>query len=191
MSPDEIAALYVRRDSFYKQMPGVDAWDELRDARNWPGGMPCVAHPPCTWWCRLRALAKNNVEEKALAPIAVQQVQKWGGVLEHPYLSALWTECNLPKNNSRDRFGGYTLALPQFWFGHPANKPTWFYIVGCHPEKLPPIPFVLGTASMTVSTRRRPTTGLEIRKSDRTRTPIAACEWLAEVARRCRASSRA
>jgi hypothetical protein len=32
-----VAALFVRADSIYKTLPGVDAWDEARDARQWPG----------------------------------------------------------------------------------------------------------------------------------------------------------
>jgi hypothetical protein len=33
-----VAALFVRADSIYKTLPGVDAWDEARDARQWPAG---------------------------------------------------------------------------------------------------------------------------------------------------------
>ena len=46
----DVAALFVRADSIYKLMPGVDAWDIERDARAWPGGSPVVAHPPCRAW---------------------------------------------------------------------------------------------------------------------------------------------
>lgn len=49
-----VAALFVRADSVYKTMPGVDAWDEARDARGWPGGCAVVAHPPCRLWGKLR-----------------------------------------------------------------------------------------------------------------------------------------
>jgi hypothetical protein len=41
-----VAALFVLADSVYKTLPGVDAWDEARDARRWPGGGPVVAR----WW---------------------------------------------------------------------------------------------------------------------------------------------
>lgn len=41
-----VATLFVRSDSIYKSLPGVDAWDISRDARKWPGGCPVVAHPP-------------------------------------------------------------------------------------------------------------------------------------------------
>lgn len=32
-----VAALFVRQDSIYKTMTGVDCWDIDRDARMWPG----------------------------------------------------------------------------------------------------------------------------------------------------------
>ena len=39
-----IAALYVETSGSYFDLPGVDAWDELRDARKYPGPEPVVAH---------------------------------------------------------------------------------------------------------------------------------------------------
>ena len=38
----QIAALFVRADSIYKQLPGVDAWDAERDGLRWPVGVPAV-----------------------------------------------------------------------------------------------------------------------------------------------------
>ena len=38
-----VAVLFARADSVYKTMPGVDVWDEARDARQWPGSGPAVA----------------------------------------------------------------------------------------------------------------------------------------------------
>src|SRR5580692_11117608 len=82
-----IAALFVRRDSIYKGMPGIDCYDEDRDARNWPGGCPVIAHPPCAQWGPLSPFAHDVPELKALGPAAVAFVQQWGGVLEHPFKS--------------------------------------------------------------------------------------------------------
>ena len=80
----QIAVLFARADSNYKQLPECDVWDAERDARNWPGGCQVVAHPPCRAWGRLRHFAKPRDDEKDLARFAVAQVRKWGGVLEHP-----------------------------------------------------------------------------------------------------------
>ena len=41
-----VAILFARQDSNYKAMAGTDVFDIDRDARNFEGGMPVVAHPP-------------------------------------------------------------------------------------------------------------------------------------------------
>lgn len=131
----EVAALFVRADSIYKTMPQVDAWDIDRDARAFDGGMPVVAHPPCRAWGRLRRFASPRPDERNLARLAVALVRECGGVLEHPAGSLLWPAQSLPPPGAgADAFGGWTLAAPQMWWGHRAEKATWFYIVGCPPE---------------------------------------------------------
>jgi len=92
-----VAVLFARADSNYKLIPGCDVWDRERDARNWPGGAPVIAHPPCRAWGRLRQFAKPRDGEKELAPLAVAHVRHWGGVLEHPASSSLWAHCALPR----------------------------------------------------------------------------------------------
>ena len=89
-----VAALYVDPRGPYPSMPGVDCWDERRDARNYAGPHPVVAHPPCGPWSRLRFFCRHQARE--LAPLAVAQVRRWLGVLEHPMGSLLWREMALP-----------------------------------------------------------------------------------------------
>jgi hypothetical protein len=48
---NSLAALYVLRDGPYN-LPGIDLWDEKRDARKYRGPYPVVAHPPCERWGR-------------------------------------------------------------------------------------------------------------------------------------------
>ncbi len=178
-----IAALFVRPDSVYKMLPGVDAWDAQRDARNWPGGTPLVAHPPCAQWGTLRHLARNNPDEKALALLAVRWVQRYGGILEHPKRSTLWPAARLPApGDAPDEFGGYTLAVSQLWWGHRAEKKTLLYVVGCPFEFIPPIQIALlppvalcGTSGRRKNGRR--VTGLpEITKAEREHTHLAFAE---------------
>lgn len=179
-----VAVLFARRDSIYKTIPSCDVWDEDRDARNWPGGTRLIAHPPCRAWCRLRAFANPAPGEKELAIFAVEQVRKWGGVLEHPYKSTLWAAIPLPVPGQIDAFGGWTLAAPQYWMGHSAEKATWFYIVGVKPGDLPPIPFKLGEPEFVVQSRKRTDYRQHIPKADRDRTPLPCALWLVEVAQR-------
>jgi hypothetical protein len=182
-----VAVLFARSDSIYKSLPDCDVWDIERDAMRWPGGCPVIAHPPCRAWGRLRTFAKPGEGERELALFAVDQIRQWGGVLEHPAGSLLWPAKELPEPGERDRFGGYTLWISQWWFGHKADKPTWLYIVGIEPADLPPLPFALGDPAFVVNTSKRVgATGRrpEISKADREHTPQALAEWLCEVTRR-------
>ena len=178
----QVAVLFARSDSVYKLMPECDVWDLDRDARNWTGGSSVIAHPPCRLWGRLRTFANFVPGEKELAVWAVEQVRRWGGVLEHPFGSTLWDECELPYPGAIDLWGGWTLAAPQFWWGHKAEKSSWFYIVGCKPGDLPPIPLVLGEAEFVVQSRKRKDYRPHIPKADRDRTPPEAAAWLVQVA---------
>lgn len=187
-----VAVLFARRDSIYKTISGCDVWDEDRDARKWPGGTPIVAHPPCGHWGRLRMLCTKPDEQKSLGLAAVKFVRRWGGVLEHPAGSTLWAHMSLPKPSSgSDKYGAWTLSAPQWWWGHPAFKATWLYIVGVRKADIPEVPLKIGQPLYTVSTasHSRATMHLrgligEMKKSERDITPPAFALWLVELARR-------
>lgn len=192
-----VAVLFARSDSVYKTLPGCDVYDMERDARTWPGGAPVVAHPPCRAWGRLRAFAKPRHDEKDLARWAVTQVRKWGGVLEHPESSTLWADQKLPRySNERDGYGGWTMPIHQWWFGHRAQKRTWLYIVGVNPWEIPDFPLRLGQSDCRIRLDKRRPDGTHIRKGDpdyqpilgdaeREHTPPDLAVWLVELARRC------
>ncbi len=181
-----VSVLFARSDSNYKTLPGCDVWDIDRDARCWPGGSPVVAHPPCRAWGRLRQFAKPRPDEKQLAILAVSHVRQFGGVLEHPAESSLWLECRLPRPGEfPDEFGGWTLEIQQFHFGHRAEKLTWLYIVGCDPSGIPSIPIREGRATHCI----RPTKSYprlpSVTKAEREHTPPQLAAWLCDLARRC------
>jgi hypothetical protein len=163
-----VAALFVRKDSIYKTMPGVDAWDKDRDARNWPGGDTIVAHPPCAQWGRMSQWAHNKPAEKALALLALDLVDRWGGVVEHPVTSRLWKHC--------EGRPGWLYAVDQRWFGHRAIKRTMLYVRGITPRQLPPICYSMSAADQPVQ---------NMGKAERERTPPDMANWLVETARRC------
>lgn len=182
-----VAVLFARADSHYKALDGCDVYDMGRDARTYDGPFPVVAHPPCRAWGRLRSFAKPRADERNLARLAVALVREFGGVLEHPAGSTLWSAQNLPRPGERDAFGGWTLAAPQKWWGHRAEKNTWFYIVGVEPNEIPDVPLVLGEATHTVglfSGRDKSKCRPEIGKAEREHTPPQLAAWLVELARR-------
>jgi len=101
-----VSALFVRRDSVYKEL-NIDAWDIDRNALLFSGGNPVIAHPPCRSWGQLSHLAKPRAGEKELAIWAIEQVRNCGGVLEHPRNSKLWKYMSLPMpGKGCDQWGG-------------------------------------------------------------------------------------
>ena len=136
-----IAVLFVRNDSKYKQLDGYDVYDIDRDARNYDKNYPVIAHPPCRAWGMLSHMANPRPDEKDLAWFALEQVRKNGGVLEHPTGSRLWKEAKLPlADEFSDDFGGFTIEIDQFDFGHVAHKKTKLYICGIDRTDLPALP---------------------------------------------------
>lgn len=183
-----VAVLFARADSVYKDLPGTDVWDALRDALRWPGGAPVVAHPPCRAWGRLRKFAKPRPGERELALWAVDQIRTYGGVLEHPASSLLWAEKPLPEPGQVDAWGGWTLVISQWWWGHKADKLTRLYICGAKPDQLPPIPYRMGEATHVIAqSNRRQKLRLrpEVTKREREATPPDLAVWLLDVARIC------
>lgn len=181
-----VAVLFARSDSVYKRFDLADVWDIDRDARGYRGNAPVVAHPPCRAWGRLRSFAKPRDDEKLLACFAIDAVRRCGGVLEHPAASSLWPTCGLPApGEGFDDFGGWSLQVPQFWWGHRAFKSTWLYIVGVAPSEIPRIPLVLGEASHVVglySGRDRSIARKSISKAEREATPPKFAAWLLDLA---------
>lgn len=191
-SGSPVAVLFARADSIYKTMVGCDVWDIERDARNFRGGMPIVAHPPCRAWGQLKHMANPRPGERELALWSVCMVRIWGGVIEHPAGSTLWPVAVLPEPGERDGWNGWTLAAPQQWWGHRAEKATRFYVVGCEPSDMPPLPFVMGDATHVIAqSNRRQKLRLkpECTKAEREHTPPALAAWLIELARKCRGNN--
>ena len=141
VEPITVAALYVQPRGAYAGVPGVDLWDEARDARLYAGPYPVVAHPPCSRWCRLAGLVEarwghKRGDDGGCFAAALASVRAWGGVLEHPAYSDAWDAFDLPKPPRaggwvRSLFGGWSCHVEQQRYGHPAKKATWLYAVGC------------------------------------------------------------
>lgn len=136
-----IAALFVETDGCYFGLPGVDPWDEPRDARKYAGPWPVVAHPPCQRWGRFWHGSTRKPHQFKLGDddgcfaSALASVRRWGGVLEHPADSKAWQHFGLacPQRHvgwrsAEDGFG-YTCYVEQGHYGHISRKSTWLYAV--------------------------------------------------------------
>lgn len=170
-----IAALFCHPRSPYKRIAGVDVYDAARDARTFPGGMPVIAHPPCRCWSRARRPGLPlDPDEMALAPWALEQVRREGGILEHPFGSRFWASAELPKPGCSDVYV-WTIQLDQLWFGHAAEKSTWLYLCGIVPRQVAPV---------LVDFKLRPRTNFNrLGRAERQLTPPRMAEWLVSLAR--------
>lgn len=135
-----IAALYVDPRGAYAGLPDVEIWDETRDARRYDGPYPVVAHPPCSRWCRLAGLVEarwglKRGDDGGCFRRALEDVRRFGGVLEHPAYSDAWAAFDLPRPPTgggwvRGICGGWSCYVEQGRYGHPAKKATWLYAFG-------------------------------------------------------------
>ena len=158
----DVSALYIDPRGPYPKLL-ADCWDEARDARNYAGPNPVVAHPPCGPWGNFKHMCWK--QDRELAPLAIKQVRRWGGVLEHPAGSTLFGSL-LPKPGEfPDQWGGIVIDVHQVAWGHSCIKPTRLYVVGAARKSV-----YAGIRSGGVPTHRS------------RRTPIAFAEWLISLA---------
>ena len=144
--------------SNYYQIPGLDLWDINRDAYNFTGNNLVIAHPPCQQWSKLKSFAKDNQREKDLAFFCLEQVNKNGGILEHPAGSSFFKAANI---NMRK-----VISVNQSWWGFPAPKRTYLYYNGVRPISSP-------------LSLDRPIQSVEkMSRKNRSKMPLAFCQWL-------------
>lgn len=173
-----VAALFVDGLGPYPHLVGSRWYDREADACTYAGPWPVVAHPPCGPWGKL---AWNcHAQERGHGLVGVAMVRRWGGVLEHPVGSRLFAECEIPttpwtEERPTDPWGGYTIRVPQWDWGHRGEKDTILYVVGT--EDLPPLPQRRGGAPKPVQ---------DMGHLERRLTPPALAWWLCAVAARCR-----
>lgn len=150
-----VSSLFVATDGAYFGIPGVEPWDAAKDARNYIGPHPVVAHPPCQLWGSFAAVNHKRWGGEHNRPgndggcfaSAVKSVRLWGGVLEHPAFSKAWTAYSLgrpvSKAGANGKGMGWSLVgsgpgwrrhwVCEVWqsaYGHRANKRTWLLYVG-------------------------------------------------------------
>ena len=149
---NSIAALFVQTGGAYYDLPMIDPWDEERDARDYNGPNPVIAHPPCQRWGKFWAgqplyikrtgIRQTLGDDNGCFSSAMRSVRTWGGVLEHPEHSKAWARFGIVKPPRQggwvqaDEFGGWTCRVEQGRYGHYAAKPTWLYAVGCELPEL-------------------------------------------------------
>lgn len=201
MRGNVIAALFVSRRGPYWGRPGIDAWDEERDARKYAGPYPVIAHPPCQLWGPLAApnYARWGGEHNrpgndgGCFASALESVRRYGGVLEHPARTRAWKAHGLSKpigsgwQNAGDV--GWVCEVWQSAYGHRANKATWLYYVGPAPIELrwerPVGTHQIGYPDRRGKSHNKPT----LSKHESNLTPTEFAETLIQLAINSRAPS--
>ena len=170
-----IAALYIEPDGVYAGQTDIDAWCEMRDARCYDGPYPVVAHPPCQRWGRFWHGSTRKPhqyklgDDKGCFKAALDALEKFGGVIEHPCDSHAWRCFGIdrPSRNSRWRSTAAPATEPHFdartpnphprrsgewWtcyveqghYGHMSRKPTWLLTQGIPRARLPELDWSKG-----------------------------------------------
>jgi len=140
-----VAALFVQTAGPYFGLPNVDPWDLNRDARNYKGPHPVVAHPPCQLWGKFAKINYARWGGEHNKPgndggcfiAALKSVRRFGGVLEHPAFSYAWEAHGLTKPQGL----GWAKVADNEWvcevwqsaYGHAARKRTWLFYSGKNP----------------------------------------------------------
>jgi hypothetical protein len=185
-----VSVLYVDPTGLYPELV-ADCWDEKRDARNYDGPLPVVAHPPCQLWVNLAALNYKRYGGGHNRPgndggkfaSALAAVRRWGGVLEHPAGSSAWPAHNLAAPHEDGGWRQIALCewVCEVWqsaYGHQARKRTWLFYCG----RVPPLEArwerTAGTHQVGWFDRIKPTLG----KKDASRTPPGLAGFLVALA---------
>lgn len=178
MSP---AALYVDLRGPYPGLLGAHrCYDAGRDARLYREDSPVVAHPPCERWSRLAYIHGRIGEDGGTFAAALADVERCGGVLEHPAGSQAWAAFGLPEPPMAGGWvrslwrPGWACHVEQGHYGHVAPKATWLYYVGAQP----PPPLLWGPSGATGRIEL-----LGSRDPRRRHTPPAFAEVLVGLAR--------
>ncbi len=167
-----ISVLCAKRDSLYKKIPGLDVWDDLRNAYYFTGSNPVITHAPCAQWSRMKAFSKPDQETKDLAYFCLNKVVRNGGIFEHPAGSSFFKEVGITNIYSVD----------QSWWGFPARKRTYLFFSKCKPLAVPLMQHmpthVVGINSKLSEHQRKQRK--ELSKSQRSTTVIPFANWMIE-----------
>ena len=172
-----VSILCASRVSVYHDLPGVDVFDADRDARNFAGDTPVVAHPPCRAWSVYTSHQAHPAPgEPELGIWCAEQVVACGGILEQPAHSRLFAAAGLPLPGEPERDGLWSTECWQSWFGYPMKKATWLMFARISRERIQ-FPFRLHARGRD---RRRQQV---MSKNQRAATNRTMAEWLVDAAR--------
>ncbi len=155
-SDNIIAALFVMSDGPYFGLPNIDPWDIKRDARQYCGPYKVIAHPPCASWSSLAPVNEARYsgykigDDGGCFESALNAVERYKGILEHPARSIAFTKFGLgiPSNKGwMPSRKGWIIEVSQGFYGHVMAKRTWLYCV----SKTKPQALIPGAAKTDIT----------------------------------------
>ncbi len=194
-----VSALFVDPKGPYPKLLGLEAcWSRERDARNYDGRDPVVAHPPCQLWTNLARVNYTRYGGQHNKPgydggcfaFALATLRRCGGVLEHPAGSHAFKfygllEPRWPRWGVIDSAPAGNVWSAEVWqsaYGHKARKRTWLLYVGDRSPLEARWERPVGTHQIGWFDRIKPTLG----KREASETPIEFAEYLIALARHSR-----
>jgi hypothetical protein len=188
-----VAVLFADPKGVYSTLPDLDLWDLERDARNYSGTHPVVAHPPCQLWGNFARINFKRWGGEHNRPgndggcfvSALASVRQYGGVLEHPAGSRAFADHGIPKpvGTGWQRSGfDWICEVWQSAYGHRCQKRTWLLYVGSQPPAQLNWSRPEGTCQIGGFDRRKPV----LRGRAASATPLLFAEALLALARGAR-----
>ena len=188
-----ISVLFVCKNSSYNDIQGLDLWEESRDAKQYYGLNPVVCHPPCARWCKMTFAIYALQNQSKFLPgnddgcfqCALINVNRCGGVMEHPACSFAWKVFNLtkPKKGRWIECGkGFVCEVWQSAYGHKAKKPTWLYYRGIQPPFELRWEYNLGTHQVAGNNKNAKNSKPRLSKYERVATPDEFRDELIQLA---------
>lgn len=161
-----ISILCAAKKSNYKLIPGLDVWDEDRNAYYFTGSNPVITHAPCAQWSRMKGFANEDEYTKDLAFHCLKMVLRNGGIFEHPGGSSFFKEAGVTRN---------IYSVDQCWWGYPARKRTYLFFHKCKPQSFP---IMTTVPHLLVSPTKGKKLMKDIPKSMRSTTVLPFAHWM-------------
>lgn len=187
---ERVSALFVDSKGPYPELV-ADWWDAERDARNYDGPLPVVAHPPCQLWTNLAHLNYSRHggghnrpgNDAGCFASALRAIRQYGGVLEHPAGSHAFVAHGLATPTvdpwwQQTSLSEWTCEVWQSAYGHRARKRTWLYYCGLSQPKDAIWTRSPGTHQIGWFDRNKPTVG----RMEASGTPPDFARYLIDVA---------
>jgi len=141
---------FISSKGYYPSL-NCDCFDINRNALTTSNYLPGVYHPPCKSWGKLKSFANFVPGEHYLGLWSFLRILRYGGVLEHPSGSYLFSKYIIPYCKSVNYANCGVFSIDQNWFGAKFRKRTLIFYFGCNLIDIPSFPLSFNAITHSVS----------------------------------------